>query len=472
VDLLSIRYAGFVFVAVLLFHVCPPKRRFLFLCAASIALYGSYSPVSAAVLIASTLVVFYAARALERRKDSPARRGILFLSVVGLLLGYLLLIKLLPIFHRQGWGLSTGGILLALGVSYYTFKLLGYLIDIYWTKYPAWSDPIRFLAFAAFFPQLPAGPIQRAYEFEISASGSETSELMRCGLRRILWGAVKKTVVADQLGSYIASIDGLQPQHTSMLWIAACMYTMEMYFDFAALTDISIGTAALFGIRSPENFALPFFAPSISQFWRRWHMTLTFWLTDYVFTPLRMALRNLGKWGLALSLVATMVLIGLWHGIALGFLLFGLVHGVFLIVDSFTASARRRLYRRNPWMDKATNLLGPVCVFAMVTFALVLFRAETTPTIVYQMQHLWDGLWNPVSSLREVYYDFGRAQFGLVCLATFGLLLWEYTRDKRWNLLKRVPRFAAPLRWAAYYASVVTVVSLHLQSTHFIYVQF
>jgi hypothetical protein len=461
----------FVLITVLLFHVCPANRRFLFLCATSIVLYGSYSPVSAAVLIALALGVFYAAQALERW-NSPTKRRVLFLSVIGLLLGYLLLIKTLPILHRHGWGITSGGILLALGVSYYTFKLMGYLIDVYWAKYLAWRDPIRFLAFATFFPQLPAGPIQRAHEFEISDSGTETSELMRYGLRRILLGAIKKTVVADQLGSLISSIDSLQPQHTSMLWIAACMYTLEMYFDFAALTDISIGTAALFGIRSPENFALPLFAPSISQFWRRWHMTLTFWLTDYVFTPLRMVLRNLGNWGLAVSLVLTMVLIGLWHGIALGFLLFGLVHGIFLIVDSFTASARRRLYRRSPWLDKATNLLGPVCVFTMVTFALVLFRAETMPNIVYQMQHLWDGLRNPISSLREVYYDFGRTRFGLVCFATFGLVLWEYMRDKHWNPMNKVPRLAAPLRWAAYYASIVVVISLHLQHTHFIYVQF
>ena len=128
---------------------------------------------------------------------------------------------------------------------------------------------------------------------------------MRMGLRRILLGVVKKTVIADQLGIMIAYIDGLQPQYSNMNWIAACLYALQIYFDFAALTDIAIGTAALFGIRSPENFAHPFFAPSISQFWRRWHMTLTFWLTDYVFTPLRMATRNLGKWGLALSITVT-----------------------------------------------------------------------------------------------------------------------------------------------------------------------
>ena len=133
---------------------------------------------------------------------------------------------------------------------------------------------------------------------------------------------------------------------------------MQIYFDFASLTDIAIGTAAIFGIRSPENFAYPFFAPSMSQFWRRWHMTLTTWLTDYVFTPLRMTMRNLGKWGLVLSITVTMVLIGLWHGLGIGFLLFGLVHSIYLIADSLSLSLRRRFYRKHPLANSFTSLSG------------------------------------------------------------------------------------------------------------------
>ncbi len=134
-----------------------------------------------------------------------------------------MLIKLLPILYEHGRALSSGHLLLALGVSYYSFKLTGYVIDVYWQKYPAWDDPIRFIAFVTFFPQLPAGPIQRANEFELPDDGQKTAELMRLGLRRVLLGVVKKTVIADQLGVMIAYIDGLQPQYTNMNWIAACL---------------------------------------------------------------------------------------------------------------------------------------------------------------------------------------------------------------------------------------------------------
>jgi hypothetical protein len=477
-DLLSLPYALFVIATALLFHSIPGRFRPLFLTTASLLLYGYYSPASAAILVVSAMAVYWTACALEFQEQSDARRLLLFAGVLTVLLGYLLLIKFLPLLHARGRALGTGRILIALGVSYYTFKLMGYLIDVYWRKYPAWTDPVQFLAYATFFPQLSAGPIQRADSFAFPEDGSATSELMTRGLKRILLGVVKKTVVADQLASMIAYIDGLQPHYPNILWISAVLFALNLYFDFAALTDIAVGTAGVFGIKSPENFAYPFFAPSISQFWRRWHMSLTSWLTDYVFTPLRMTTRNLGNWGLVLSTTVTLVLIGLWHGINIGYLLFGLVHSVYLIVDSLSATARRRYYRSHTFADKLTDLIGPVFVFAMVAFSLVLFRAGTWPNIAYQMQHLLDGFRAPIASIDKLYYGFSRLRFDLVCLATFGALgieLWSYLRQKGGRLTQRVPGFSAlpmPLRWAIYYVSIAIVVTLHQQSVHFIYVQF
>jgi hypothetical protein len=446
--------------------------------AASLLLYGYFSPASAAILVVSALIVFGTARALDSQGQSSSRRSLFLAGALALLLGYLLLIKCLPLLHERGQALGSGRILIALGVSYYTFKLMGYLIDIYWHKYPAWTDPVSFLAYAAFFPQLAAGPIQRASDFHLPGAGSGTAELMAHGLKRIFWGMIKKTIVADQLASVVAYIDGAQPQFSNMLWIAACLYAIEMYFDFAALTDIAVGTAALFGIKSPENFAYPFFAPSISQFWRRWHITLTFWLTDYVFTPLRMSTRNIGNWGLALSITINMILIGLWHGIGMGFLIFGLVHSVFLIVDSFTASWRRKYYKRHPLADRATNLVGPFFVFVMVAFALIFFRAAAMPNIVYQMRHLCDGISAPIASLQKLYYNYSRMLFGLTGLATAGALgieLWSYLRPRHEKVTLLIPSFSAwplPCRWLVYYAGIAVAVTLHQRNVHFIYVQF
>jgi alginate O-acetyltransferase complex protein AlgI len=473
-DLLSFDYAVYVVITAALFQVSPGRLRPLLLSFASLLLYGFYSPVSATVLLFASIGVFLGGRALDAEVP-VARRRMLTAAILIALLSYLLLIKLLPILHEHGRALSTEQFLLALGVSYYIFKLMGYTIDVYWRKYPAWTDPIRFIAFTTFFPQLPAGPIQRASEFELPDDGNKTSELMRVGLRRILLGVVKKTVVADQLGVMIAHIDGQQPQYPSSIWIAACLFAFQIYFDFAALTDIANGTAALFGIRSPENFAHPFLAPSITQFWRRWNMTLTFWLTDYVFTPLRMATRNLGKWGLVLSLTVTMVLIGLWHGLRVGFLLFGLIHSGYLIVDALTATARRRFYRTHLLADKLTGIMGPFLVFSMMAFALIFFRAATLPNIRYQLQHLWDGILSPVASLQLFAFGIGRLRCGMVLITAFGLEFWEYFSSAHWQGTLRVPQFSDlpwPLRWASYYSGLAIAATLHQQSVHFIYVQF
>lgn len=472
--MLSFHYAFYVLITAALFHACPGRFRPLLLSFASLLLYGFYSPVSAAVLLVASVGVFLGGRALDA-EERLVRRRMLTGTLLVALLSYLFLIKLLPVLREHGQALSTGNFLLALGVSYYIFKLMGYVIDVYWRKYSAWTDPIRFTAFATFFPQLPGGPIQRANEFVLPDDGRGTAELMRMGLRRILLGVVKKAVIADQLDIMIAHIDGLQPKFSNLNWIAACLYALQMYFDFAALTDIAIGTAALFGIRSPENFAHPFFAPSISQFWRRWNMTLTFWLTDYVFTPLRMATRNLGKWGLALSITVNMVLIGLWHGLGIGFFLFGLIHSGYLIVDALSASARRRFYRKHPLADNLTSISGPFLVFSMVAFALIFFRAGTWPNICFQMKHLGEGTLSPVANLQTFAYGVGVLRCSIVFIAMFGLEFWEYFASTSWPKALRFPQFSDwpwPLRWATYYAGIAMAATLHQQSVHFIYVQF
>jgi D-alanyl-lipoteichoic acid acyltransferase DltB (MBOAT superfamily) len=430
------------------------------------------------ILVFSAAAVFGAARALDSLEIASTRRSVLLAGVLASLLCYLMLIKLMPILHQRGQALSAGKVLVTLGVSYYTFKLMGYLIDVYWRKYPSWTDPVLFLAFATFFPQLPAGPIQRASDFRLPEHSEETARLMSQGLKRIFWGLVKKTVVADQLASMVGYIDGTQPRFSNMLWIAGFLYALQLYFDFAALTDIAVGTAGLFCIKSPENFNYPFFAPSISQFWRRWHMSLTTWITDYVFTPLRMSLRNLGTLGLIVSIMVNMTLIALWHGIGVGILIFGLLNGAFLVVDSLTTAWRRKYYRRHPLMDLITNLIGPVFVFSMVAYALVYFRAVTIANITYQTHHLWDGVGAPISSLRELYNNYGHFLSFLTFAATAGAIgieLWAYLRQRGAKFVLAVPLFPAlpaPLRWLVYYAGVTAVVTLYQQHVHFIYVQF
>jgi hypothetical protein len=461
----------------MLYHACPRVARPALLCVVSVLFCAINSVASAAALLIATAIAFYAARLIDESTDERRRR-ILLTAAVAVLLSHLVVIKLIPhlrLPEKRGW---LPDMLAAFGASYYTLKLLGYVIDVFWRRFPAWADPVRFGAFATFFPLLPAGPIQRAGEFEPAADDARIAALMAYGLRRILLGLLKKMLVADRLGGLVDYIGGGQPEHANLLWVMAYLFPLQLYVDFSALTDIGIGVAAIFGVRAPENFAFPFFATSISEFWRRWHMSLTRWLGDYVFTPLRMATRSLGNFGLASSIAVNMALIGMWHAISFGWLLFGLINAFFLIVDTLTVRLRRRIYKHRRWVARASAAIGPVLVFHMIAFSLVCFRAQTLPDIGYFFGNLLSGLNEPVAGLRQLFYSYGRGRCTYDFAALCGFMLLEsgvYLRARGWAPLLSLPPFVdfpRTLRWAVYYLALLAVGIASQQSSRFIYVQF
>jgi len=475
-DLLSSNYIIVLLGIAIVFHAVPQRWRSMTLAAASALVYAMTSSTAALAFVASVAGVFLIARRIDRSSSDLARRLWLALASVILLL-HLVLVKMTSLSAGHEVTVQVVRWLGILGVSYYTFKLIGYLTDVYWRKYAPWTSFADFAAFAMFFPQLFAGPIQRANEFALNDDGQERAALIRAGMRRMLFGYLKKVVIADRLGALVTFIAAHQPAYSNVIWAMSYVYAIQMYADFSALTDIAIGAAGLFGIRSPENFDFPFFAATISQFWRRWHMTLTRWLADYVFTPLRMSTRNLGEFGLALSITVNMVLIGLWHGIAVGYLLFGIVHSAYLIVDTLTAQRRRRFYRSHRQADAIMNIVGAIVVFHMVVFALVLFRAESAEGVSYFVRHLLDGSSHPIGALIHLMNGFGRMQSFLTFLvllifAATEVVLFFRSRGSRLLPLFELSAWPRPLRWAVYYAGVVLVIALQHTSTSFIYVQF
>lgn len=476
-NLISLEFAAFVAMTALLFQLSPAAVRPAILCAASVLFCALNSIASAVALLLATMIAFWAGRCSERVIDERRRR-ILLLGAAAVILAHLVLIKLMPHLDwaaRDGW---LPGLLATFGASYYTLKLTGYLIDLFWRRYPAWNDPVKFGEFAAFYPLLPAGPIQRANEFAPVDDAARIAELMTYGLRRILLGLLKKLLVADRLGALVDYIGAGRADHTQVLWVMAYLFPVQLYVDFSALTDIGIGVAAIFGIRVPENFAFPFFAASISEFWRRWHMSLTRWLGDYVFTPLRMATRRLGNAGLAISIALNMMLIGMWHAVSFGWLLFGLINAAFLLADALTGHFRRRIYKRRPGVSRLAGIAGPVIVFHMIALSLVCFRAQTLPDIGYYFGNLLVGLDAPRRGLQQLFYSYGRGRCAYDFAALCGFVLLEtglYLRSRRWAPLLRFPRFVEwprAARWGVYYLSLLAVGIASQQSSRFIYVQF
>jgi alginate O-acetyltransferase complex protein AlgI len=385
--------AGLAFIAVAAFvcRLAPVRLKPAVLLVFSYLFYCTWDPGMALALLATTAICYGAAIVIEQSRAASARTA-LVATVASSLVLYISWFKI-----QYLWA-GDRSYIAPLGVSYYTFRLISYVVDVYWQRARAERDWIRFAAYVAFFPHLVAGPIQRAGEFlpQVRPERTQWNVQVWRGVTRILLGFFKKLVVADPL-SLLVGYGVAHAGDESVLPSAMAFYLfpLQLYMDFSGLTDIAIGVGLLFGIESPENFNRPFMAPNISEFWRRWHMSLTSFIRDYVFTPLRMALRTWGNVGLAVSLTVNMVLIGIWHGIQTSFLFFGLVHSAYLIVDALSSQARKRYYKKHRSAAKVATIVGPVFTYHLVAIATVFFLVPTFTAGVTLFKGLggtWSGI--------------------------------------------------------------------------------
>ena len=384
---LSIEFLCFLTVTSASVRACPPRWRSHLLLITSYLFYCTWSVKMAAILLAVTVFCYFAGLWLV----DPRRRAVapvIAFGAVSLLTLYLVSFKVRPLLHLAG------NPLLPLGISYYVFRLISYLLDVYWGKCDAVDDFVSFAAYVAFFPQMIAGPIQRASSLipQLQNQHAGNGRSLE-GLVRMALGFAKKSLVADNLGLFVGWAYGhLHSGSALPSLVALYLYPLQLYADFSGLADIAIGAGLLLGIEAPENFDAPFTAQSITEFWRRWHITLTSWIRDYVFIPLRMATRNLGNVGLALSLTVNMVLIGLWHGFTLGFLAYGLFQGVFLVGDVLTRSKRHEYYKHSPALTRLATLTGPIFVYHVIAIGSVFFRAPSMGAVTQLFAGFGSGL--------------------------------------------------------------------------------
>ena len=376
---ISTQFLANVAALAILYRFCPGRWRSLLLLIASYAFYCTWSVPAAAALCAMTVLAFFAAK-------SPGRSRTALFSVA-ILVAYLTFFKIAA--ALPGAGLTQW--IVPLGLSYYTFKLIAYVLDVHWGKIARVPSFIDFAAYVAFFPQIVAGPIQRPGDF-FSQLPPPSTAVYR-GVPRIAWGLAKKLLIADNLAPAVNYVFARVPSlHGADLLAGLYLFPLQLYADFSGLTDIAIGIGLLFGIEGPENFNRPFTASSIGDYWRRWHMSLTTWLGDYLFTPLRMATRRFGNAGLVFSITVNMIAIGLWHGLTWGYFAFGLLHAVYLSVDALSARRRMRFFKLHPQLDRPFTLLGCLLTLHLVAIALVFFRAQTVGDAAWLLTHCLSGL--------------------------------------------------------------------------------
>jgi alginate O-acetyltransferase complex protein AlgI len=389
----SFPFLGFFCLVFAVYWVLPGRRpRLLWLLLASLYFYMSWNPWLVTLILFSASVDYLSALQMERLRR-PWLRRLLLLASVSTNLGLLIFFKyvnffLASVYALQGW---LGGapaqrfldIALPLGISFYTFETISYITDVYRGRTRAVSDPLAYALYIFFFPHLVSGPIVRPHHFlpQVQRLHRFNGDRLQLGVQFFLLGLFKKSVLADNL---VATVDPVFAAPglfaSSATWLAVLAYSAQIYLDFSGYSDMAVGLAHMLGYHLPANFDRPYLAASLPEFWRRWHISLSSWLRDYLFIPLGGS--RGGQWQTCRNLFATMLLGGLWHGASWTFVAWGAFHGSLLV-------AHRVLPR---WSWRESTLLRPLAVattFLMVCVGWVFFRAQTFADAGTILSHLF-----------------------------------------------------------------------------------
>lgn len=449
------------------------RAQNILLLAASYYFYGCWDPRFLLLLLFSTGLDYFSGLRIEQANGVAAKRWWLWLSI-GINLGFLGLFKYFDFFVRSfaellaSFGfeahLPTLNIILPVGISFYTFHGLSYVIDIYYGRIKAERDPIDYAVFVSFFALLVAGPIERATHLLPQIKRPRVFVMADAvdGLRQILWGLFKKMVIADGCAPHVNAIfDAHDELGAGTLVLGAVLFSFQIYGDFSGYSDIALGTARLFGMRLLRNFAYPYFARDIAEFWRRWHISLSSWFRDYLYIPLG------GSRGNALQRARNVAIIflvsGFWHGANWTFIVWGALHALFIMPSIFMRTNRTHLvvvaqYSALPSPREAMAML---LTFAGVTFAWIFFRADSVGEAFAYIGHFFRGGGGEVKVEWSLF----------VLIAALVIIEWN---GRRWEHALEFlgSGWSRPARWSFYYAIIICLYVFSGEEQQFIYFQF
>ena len=471
----SLAYFFFLPAVYLVFYFSPDRWRRLVLLLASYGFYASFkAPYLLAVLLGVTAVSYFCGLKIAASQEETYRKRWLWWGV-GACVATLAVLKYLPFLETRTnsiLGLNSGlsQALVTIGVSYFTFQAIAYLFDIY---LEIEEEPERhfgrFALYMAFFPKLLQGPIERAGALlpQLRESYRFDYDAMRSGMLLFAWGLFKKVVLADRLALYADQVYNNVHNYTGLaLLIGTYAFALQLYFDFSGYTDMARGTARLFGINLTENFNRPYLATSIAEFWRRWHISFSRWILDYIFKPLQMGWRDWGQAGTALALVITFLVSGIWHGATWGFVIWGLLHGSYLAVSTYYRPYQRKLHHRlgiekSRWLRWWQVLV----TFNLVSFAWIFFRANSLTDALYIISKVLQGTYN----IQEYIRSCGKLNLIIIILLLIIMTLASIYSIKAIRLLKDLKL----VRWVAYYVLIFSILLLgNFGESKFLYFKF
>lgn len=400
--LFSIGILAFILTVPVISRLLPPRLRPFLLLASSLLFYGLIQPRYLPLLLISTAIVWTVARHMEGRPATSRKRWLM--GGIIAIVSPLLVFKYSDLFLRTitdilNMDFSPLQLLAPLGISFYTFRMISYLADVYNRRCEAEADPFYLTLYISWFPQILSGPIERAGDL-IHQLKHPAVPNMNKGLWRILAGLFKKMVIAERMAVFTGPLfrdpgayDGIT------LIFGAIFFYIQIYCDFAGYTDMAVGISELLGIRSAENFDYPMSSRSVSEFWRRWHMTLSFWLRDYIFLPLSYSgIRRTDNWKGKTGEIAvyvsattvTMFIAGLWHGAGWNFVIWGLIHAFYMSFSHITRRPRKRI-RKLLGLHRHTALrrgLQWAITFSLITLSWIFFRAGTLEQGLNYLSHM------------------------------------------------------------------------------------
>jgi alginate O-acetyltransferase complex protein AlgI len=473
----SLHFLIFFPLVVLLYWITPFRARWIFLLVVNYLFYLNMKPGFTIILAIVTLVTFLFSKLISATKTEKARKNGLMLGISSILLP-LFFYKYFGVInnamvdflaeHGLNWPLPEMKLFLPVGISFYTFMAIGYLIDVYNEEIET-VNPGYLALFISFFPLILSGPIERAGNLipQFKEHKKLDFENITKGLKMMMWGYFMKLVVADRLGIYIDAVYDNIPQHNgNSLLLASFMYSFQMYADLGGYSLIAIGTAKTLGIDVIQNFKRPFFATTMAEFWRRWHISLISWLTDYIYTPLSFSFRKYKVWGIILALMITFFISGIWHGAALTFLVWGLIQGFLLSIEALISKNKSNLEKKHNLSNKWWFLLiGIIITFLLFSGSLIFSKAATLDDALLVYSKIF------TDSFHLPYRDGYTMLYGFIALSI--LLIKEFHDEYFPGKIQLFNNHRIVFRWLSYYFVIFMILYMGVFGQEkFIYFQF
>jgi len=479
-------------IVTVLYFLAPFKFRWLLLLIASCVFYMAFVPAYLLILAATIIIDYFAAIQIEK-SEGRKRSGWLWLSIIFTCL-ILFFFKYYDFFTwnvnelagllHSDIALAALHLLLPIGLSFHTFQSLSYVIEVYRGNQKPERHFGIYALYVMFYPQLVAGPIERPQNLlhQFREEHRFNYDDVTSGLRLMAWGLFKKAVIADRLAQFVSPVyDHPENFDGGVLMAATLFFTFQVFCDFSGYSDMARGAARVMGFNLMLNFDRPYAAKSLSEFWRRWHISLSTWLRDYVYEPIAMGLRDRGLYGIVAALMVTFWVSGFWHGANWTFVVWGLLHGVGLSLEAVLSKQRKRLAKAMPaWLFNAVML---AVTFSFVNFSYIFFRAKTIDDAFLIIRHITDWVF-PVGNLFDTqipgFFDKMTAsmvvapeQFNLSC-ALILLLVAAHSVQAQVNIEERLLSCPSWVRWSVYQIGILSIAFLGvwLGSRNFIYFQF